>query len=767
MIHSKRYANSLHGGIAMMQARDGNESFLLPLKTVRLTGKIGGPVGELSVTHTFSISEGEISGPVEAVYRFPLPGDAAVRSMTVIFGETVLKTELKPRDEAARTYAHARGEGHDAALLMRESFDAYSLRISGLRPGQDVSVTTHYIQMGDHDGEGFSFRLPLTIAPRFQETYKEARGTSTLLCNPSHTLSIDVKRECGVLESPTHRLFEQDDSLSIADEDVKCDHDLIIRWRPADDGMKSMVMVGKGRRKPFVALVAPEKEGKGLPRDVIILVDHSGSMSGSKWEAADWAVERFLSSLRPDDVFNLCLFHSDTKWLSPIPLNADKGNIDDAKKFFKDGSKGGTRLRMAIEEALQQPRAEGDVSRHLLTITDGQIHDTEETLRTIDRESKRKDSRRCSVICIDSAPNDFLSRQIAHRSGGTVHFLTSNPKEGDITTALDGILDTFSTPLATGLLLKTDRGTSLSKKGGDEHLSPLPDMVPGRVNFTMGLLSAGKGRPCFSLNGRSLPVMESETVNALFAAMRINEMEILKGARVASGLKYCTLRGLGFTPAALRKQLEATGAEDWRAMDRIIKGLIIDESLKGGVVSSETALFVKGNEGQRVVASVDVPNAWPQGWDEPLTMNYESIQMKQYDHLNKTASTENGLLCMSVYGIERVRSEYSRTPWQLFDGHLLHKDGSVILFHGTFPGHGVHRFTSLTVYRDGNGGIAGSLLLHIGDLCNPRVSVDLRDLERAGGIRPVNLVISPGDEVKVTIVSGQGLEGLRMEVMLS
>ncbi len=767
MIHTKRYANSLHGGMALMQVGDGKDSFLLPLKTVGLTGRIGGPVGELDVTHTFSISEGEMSGPVEAVYRFPLPGDAAVRSMTVEFGETVLKTQLKPKDEAARTYAHAMAEGYDAALLMRESFDVYSLRISGLKPGQDVSVTTHYIQMGDHDGEGFSFRLPLTIAPRFQEAFKEARGTSTLLRNPGHTLSVDVKRECGVLESPTHRLLEHDDSVSIADEDVKCDHDLVIRWRPADDGVKSMVMVGKGRRKPFVALVAPEKVGEGLPRDVIILVDHSGSMSGSKWEAADWAVERFLSKLRPDDVFNLCLFHSDTKWLSPTPLKADKRNIDVAKKFLKDTSSGGTRLRMAIEEALAQKRADGEVSRHLLTITDGQVHDTEETLSTINRESKRNDSRRCSVICIDSAPNDFLSRQIAHRSGGTVHFLTSNPKEGDITTALDGILDMFSTPLATGLVLKSDRGTSLSKRGGDEYLSPLPDMVPGRVNHAMGILAAGKGSPQFSLDGLTLTVIESETVNSLFAAMRINEMEILKGARLTSGMKYRALRGMGFTPAALRKQLEATGAEDWEGMDRVIKGLIIDESLRGGVVSSETALFVKGNEGQRVVASVDVPNAWPQGWVEPLTMSYDSIQMKHYDHLNETVSKENGRLCMSVCGIDRMRSEYSRTPWQLFDGHLLHKDGSVILFHGTFPGHGVHRFTRLTVYRDGNGGISGSLLLHIGDMCNPRVSVDLRDLERAGGIRPVNLVISPGDEVKVTIVSGQGLEGLRMEVMLS
>lgn len=767
MINTKRYANSLHGGIAVMEAGSGKDSFLLPLKSVRLEGKIGGPVGELSVTHTFNIADDEMACPVEAVYRFPLPGDAAVRSMEVSFGDSVLKTELRSLDKAARTYSGAMADGRDAALLMREEFDVYTLRISGLRSGTDVSVTTRYIQMGDHDGEGFIFRVPLTTAPRFQHEGSK-RTAPLLLRDPGHNFSIDVKKECGILGSPTHELVLSDDSATLADEDVKADRDLILRWSPAEEGIKSMVLLGKGRRKPFITLVAPERETEGLARDVIILVDHSGSMCGSKREAADWAVERFLTKLRRDDHFNVCLFHSDTRWFSPKPLKASKKNVDKAKEFLKDGSSGGTRLRMAIEEALAQPRAEGEVSRHLLTITDGQVHDVEETLRTIDKESRRKDSRRCSVICIDSSPNDFLSRQIAHRSGGTAHFLTSNPKEGDITTTLDGILDALSTPLATGLMLNTDRATSLSKKADHVHLSPLPDMVPGRVNMAMGLLSSGKGAPEFSLDGVTLPIIESESVNALFAAMRINEMEIMKGERMPQGVKYNTLHGLGFSHAALRKQFQAVGAHDWESLDEIIKGLMIDESLKGGVVSSETAMVVCGKEGERVMATVNVPNAWPEGWEEPMAMRYDAHPVKHHNcYASQSKSKENGLLCMNARMAERPRSEYLQTPWQLFEDDVVYQEGSNILFHGTFPGFGVHRFTRLTVYSDGNGGISGTLFLHVGDMYNPRVSVDLADLQRVGGKRPVNLVILPGDEVRLTIVGADALDAVRMEVMLS
>ena len=67
---------------------------------------------------------------------------------------------------------------------------------------------------------------------------------------------------------------------------------------------------------------AGERGAKKLPREVILLVDHSGSMSGAKWEAADWAVERFLVGLNEQDSFALGLFHSTTKWFAAHPQKA-------------------------------------------------------------------------------------------------------------------------------------------------------------------------------------------------------------------------------------------------------------------------------------------------------------------------------------------------------------------------------------------------------------------------------------------------------------
>jgi Ca-activated chloride channel family protein len=124
----------------------------------------------------------------------------------------------------------------------------------------------------------------------------------------------------------------------------------------------------------FLALVAPpatHDPGRGVPREVVVLVDHSGSMEGAKWEAADWAVERFLADLTRKDAFALGLFHSTTRWLSNGPRPADEGAVAEAVAFLEQHrDRGGTELGVALEQALGLGRAEGERARHVLIVTD-------------------------------------------------------------------------------------------------------------------------------------------------------------------------------------------------------------------------------------------------------------------------------------------------------------------------------------------------------------------------------------------------------------
>src|SRR5438105_4215470 len=154
---------------------------------------------------------------------------------------------------------------------------------------------------------------------------------------------------------------------------------------------------------------ASPKAKQGVAREVILLVDHSGSMEGAKWQAADWAVIRFLSSLTERDSFALGLFHNSTRWFKDRPLSATAKTVQEAVEFLKrHRDSGGTELGVALEQGLHLPIAgTGSVARHVLLITDAEVTDAGRILRLAEEASNAtpEKRRRVSVLCIDAAPN--------------------------------------------------------------------------------------------------------------------------------------------------------------------------------------------------------------------------------------------------------------------------------------------------------------------------------------------------------------------------
>ena len=123
---------------------------------------------------------------------------------------------------------------------------------------------------------------------------------------------------------------------------------------------------------------------------MILLIDHSGSMSGPKWEAADWAVQNLLAGLTPSDTFNLGLFHSTTRWFARQPVRGDERTIRQARDFLlQHKDSGGTELGVALEQALDQPRDAADRARHVLIVTDAQVSDAGRILALVEREAGR------------------------------------------------------------------------------------------------------------------------------------------------------------------------------------------------------------------------------------------------------------------------------------------------------------------------------------------------------------------------------------------
>ena len=170
MFAAHQYENSPAPPVAVLEIvgdiSDPRPRFV-PLKRSVVSGDVLGPLASLRLTQLFSFSRAQFDRVVEAVYRFPLPGDAAVRGVHVTFGDVVIHTELKERGQAEADYDKAKQEGRQSTLVTRETPDVFTLRVAGIAPNEDVTIATDYVLHARAQGEGWQLRIPLTTAPRY------------------------------------------------------------------------------------------------------------------------------------------------------------------------------------------------------------------------------------------------------------------------------------------------------------------------------------------------------------------------------------------------------------------------------------------------------------------------------------------------------------------------------------------------------------------------------------------------------------------------
>ncbi|MCX6048057.1 MAG: VIT domain-containing protein [Chloroflexi bacterium] len=661
MFNPKIYENSRTDGIGVLEIVGGDAKApaqFVPLQRSELSGTIAGPLADLRLRQVFGYRRAECDRVLEAVYRFPLPGDAAVTGVIVRFGDVEIVAELKARTAAEKEYVEAKKANRQAALATRESPDVFTLQISGLQPDQAVVVETAFIQLARAEGAGWAARIPLTTPPRYvradEVNSRHAQGQPlALLRDPGHRFALDVTVH-GVekVTSPTHTLAVTADAdqmrVRLQAGEVIPDRDFVLTWTPIQAATQPVLKVfchadPSADQLYFLAQVAPPSgspDGTGVPREVILLVDHSGSMTGPKWAAADWAVERFLSDLSERDSFALGLFHNTTQWLAERTQPATADAVTQAVQWLKQHTdSGGTELGVALEQALALPRTSGELARHLLIITDAAVSDAGRILRLADQEATQTERRRISVLCIDAAPNAFLAQALAERGGGMARFLTSEPAQEDITTALDEVLADWAEPVLAGLRLRINRPlvetsgrAPLAVAKAENSLIDLGDLPTGRALWVVGRTGRGTyAELTFRLqtaNGVGIAatavapteVSTLPALKALFGARRITGLEYLINAGYSGQALVDQLTRLGYDPtialAGQTTQSDKVYAENVQAdATAALRALLIQEALNYQLASSETSFVaVRKEAGQQVTGRVIVANALPAGW---------------------------------------------------------------------------------------------------------------------------------------------------------
>lgn len=432
-------SNKRLGGLYV---RTISQPLTFPLKHTEVQVKISGNVSRVTVTQTF---ENPFTEPLEAAYVFPLPDEAAVDHMEIKIGDRTINGNIKRREEAIALYEQARSQGRTAGLLEQQRDNVFTQSLANIRPGEAIDVTIRYTDSLKFEGGDYEFCFPMVVGPRFipgnpiddsgdTASVPDASQITPPLTPPTmrsrHDIGVTVEIDAGIsisdVYSTSHNLkIEQDGSIvrvQLGDNDKIPNKDLVLRYRVAGDNTQATVLNHVDERGAHFALyLIPAVEYRTdeiVPKDVVFLMDTSGSQMGDPLIKSQELMRRFISGLNPDDTFTIIDFSDITTQLSPHPLANTPENRAKAIEYINQlRANGGTYLLNGIQSVLNFPAAAEGRLRSIVLITDGYIGNENEILAEV--QQKLQPGNRLYSFGVGSSPNRFLLNRIAEIGRGT------------------------------------------------------------------------------------------------------------------------------------------------------------------------------------------------------------------------------------------------------------------------------------------------------------------------------------------------------------
>lgn len=436
-------AASSNGG--RLVSSDGRE---LPLLGVRLTTRARGGVAEVILEQRFHNPH---DVPLAAVYSFPLPSEAAVSAYSFSASGRRVVGEIDRRQRARERFEQAMLDGKTAGLVEQERSSLFTQELGNIPPATEVIATLTIDQRLRWLNEGaWEWRFPTTLAPRYLgaegRVADGARVLQDLADGPLAarlTLGLEIRDALaagGAPHSPSHRLRLGDGGVvALAGTDgesgVPLDRDLVVRWPVAGSAVALSLDASRSPAAARTAaaayglltIVPPVTAGQGDPvaRDLIVLLDTSGSMRGLPLDQARRVVSALIETLTDRDQLELIEFSSSARRWKPAPVGASAANKRDALDWLRGlQACGGTEMRAGILEALRPLRAESQ--RQIVLVTDGLIGFETEVVGAIARELPP--SSRVHTVGVGSAVNRSLTSAAA-RAGRGVEVLTGVNEE--------------------------------------------------------------------------------------------------------------------------------------------------------------------------------------------------------------------------------------------------------------------------------------------------------------------------------------------------
>lgn len=486
---------------------------VLPLKAMDVAASLDGLFAETTIQQTFVNAFNE---PLEASYIFPLPDRAAVTQFRLEVADRIVEGVLKERGQARQEFAEAIQTGHRAAIAEEERPGVFTMRVGNIPPGEEARVTLKLVgSLAYADGEA-TYRFPLVVAPRYipgvalsgpqvglgvgpdtDAVPDASRITPPVLlpgfANPVQlTLCVTVQPSRLPIEgfrSSLHALLndEQDGTRRLRIKPgERLNRDFILRFRVAGQHVATSLRLQPDEDGGVFALTMAPPATAHLafkPREVIFILDRSGSMSGWKIVAARRAVGRMVDTLTDRDRFTVYAFddqiETPVEFVGPGLVQASNRNRFRALEFLaKIDARGGTEMAQPLDRAVSQLQGnDPERDRILVLITDGQVGNEDQILKNL---GPRLGNMRIFTLGIDMAVNEGFLNRLASLGGGCCDLVESEDRLDEV---MDKIHRRIAAPVLTGLSLKPS-GLTIDQ----DTLVPsrTPDLFAGAPLVIMG-----------------------------------------------------------------------------------------------------------------------------------------------------------------------------------------------------------------------------------------------------------------------------------------
>jgi Ca-activated chloride channel family protein len=415
---------------AELVAEDGRS---LPLVRASLRVDAGGGIARAVLEQEFENDSDEV---LRVTYKMPLPADGAVSGYAFTIGARTVKGRVDPKKVARERFEEALASGKTAAILEQERADIFTQDIGNI-PARTTIVARITVDMRLAwlpEGE-WEMRFPTVIGPRYvgaTATAEEARAVAIQVADRTRArLHLEVRVTDAItagrrVESPSHQLRAcgEPDELGAAFElealeGARLDRDVAVRWAVTKPQVGISIATTRhgGETYGLVTIVPPAPEARvaALPRDLIVLIDTSGSMGGTPLESAKKIVASLVASLGAEDRLELVEFSSSPRPWRSAPALATERDKKDALRWLRGLSAGGaTEMHTAVMGALRSLR-EG-AQRQVVLVTDGYIGGEEQIVTMCHDELPA--GCRLHFVGVGAAPNRSLATAMARAGRG-------------------------------------------------------------------------------------------------------------------------------------------------------------------------------------------------------------------------------------------------------------------------------------------------------------------------------------------------------------